>query len=414
MDDKKLMCLLHSYLTRKIRLNAKIARARAECQRVIKNYRNNLILRNQLITSVLLLLDNTSSITNRSIWSHKKNGKWWAEIVPLMTDQQFKENFRIERQTFSSLLQQLQPHIQKSDTNYRAAIPIDKRLACALYALGSSSESRTVGHLFGIGKSTASEILHDICSVLIGLFFHRLVKFPNTDLEIQETINGFSTKYGHSLCVGALDGSHIAIKPPLGQEIDYFNYKKHHSVILLATVNSDLLFTYVNIGAPGRCNDSSIYNNSALSSLMQHPIYQNHVLVINNVKVQSHLIADSAFSLSSTLLKPYADKPNMPKCQSLFNYRLSRVRCSVERAFGCLKNRFRLLHCKMEYELDNTINLIKAATILHNICISSGDKVEIDWDTPLVIHKKPSCNIQTNSGTDSRDALKDFFLMNPL
>ncbi|CAF2084705.1 unnamed protein product [Rotaria magnacalcarata] len=414
MDDKKLMCLLHSYLTRKIRLNAKIARARAECQRVIKNYRNNLILRNQLITSVLLLLDNTSSITNRSIWSHKKNGKWWAEIVPLMTDQQFKENFRIERQTFSSLLQQLQPHIQKSDTNYRAAIPIDKRLACALYALGSSSESRTVGHLFGIGKSTASEILHDICSVLIGLFFHRLVKFPNTDLEIQETINGFSTKYGHSLCVGALDGSHIAIKPPLGQEIDYFNYKKHHSVILLATVNSDLLFTYVNIGAPGRCNDSSIYNNSTLSSLMQHPIYQNHVLVINNVKVQSHLIADSAFSLSSTLLKPYADKPNMPKCQSLFNYRLSRVRCSVERAFGCLKNRFRLLHCKMEYELGNAINLIKAATILHNICISSGDKVEIDWDTPLVIHKKPSCNIQTNSGTDSRDALKDFFLMNPL
>ncbi|CAF1537989.1 unnamed protein product [Rotaria magnacalcarata] len=320
----------------------------------------------------------------------------------------------MERQTFASLLQQLQPHIQKSDTNYRSAIPIEKRLACALYTLGSSSELRTMGHLFGIGKSTAGEILHDICAALIDLFFHRLIKFPNTDLEIQETINGFSNKCGYPLCVGALDGSHIAIKPPFGQEIDYFNYKKHHSAILLATVNSDLLFTYVNVGAPSRCNDSLVYNNSTLASLIQHPMYQNHFLIVNNVNVQSHLIADSAFCLNSTLLKPYVDKPNMPKCQSLFNYRLSRARCLVERAFGSLKNCFKLLHRKIEYSLDNTINIIKAATVLHNICITRGDKVDIDWDTPLVIHKKPSCNIHTNRGTNSRDALKDFFLINPL
>ncbi len=127
-----------------------------------------------------------------------------------------------------------------------------------------------------------------------------------------------------------------------------------------------------------------------------------------------HLIADSAFSLNKTLIKPFAERPNMPKRYSTFNYRLSRSRCSVERAFGALKNRFRSLHKKMEYNLSNTTNMIKAATILHNLCIINGDKDEIDWDTPNTVHKKPSCNIQTNDGNDVREALVNYFLLNPL
>ncbi|CAM4744579.1 unnamed protein product [Rotaria magnacalcarata] len=112
---------------------------------------------------------------------------------------------RISGSIFSSLLQQIGPHIEKLDTNYRAAIPIEKRLACALYALGSS----------------------------IDKFFHRLIKFPNTDAEIQDTIDGVFIKWGYPLCIGALDSTHIAIKPPLGFEVDYFNYKKYHSIIML-------------------------------------------------------------------------------------------------------------------------------------------------------------------------------------
>jgi hypothetical protein len=414
MDDKTLMCLIHLYLTRKSRLNYEITKTRFECQRLAQKYRRNLIIRNQFISSILLYIDNTFSVTRRSVWCLKKNGRWWTQVVPVMTNRQFKENFRIERSTFSSLLQQLRPYLEKSDTNYRSAVPVDKRIACALYALGSSSELRTIGNLFGIGKSTAGEILHDFCSVLVDMFFYQFIKFPNTVAEIQETIDGFFNKCGYPLCLGALDGTHIAVKAPTGFECDYFNYKKHHSIIMLATVNADLIFTYVNVGAPGRCNDSSIYNNCTLSNVIQHSMYQKHFMLVRNIKIQSHLIADSAFALNSTLLKPYADRPNIPRYQSLFNYRLSRARCSVERAFGLLKNRFRLLHRKMEHDLYNVGNIIKAATIIHNLCVSTGDNIEIDWETPLVIHKKPSCNTHTSTGTDVREALADYFIQNPL
>ena len=153
---------------------------------------------------------------------------------------------------------------------------------------------------------------------------------------------------------------------------------------------------------------------SNLAEVIQNPIYAAHFITVNNSPIQSHLIADSAFPLARTLLKPYAERPNMPRRNTLFNYRLSRCRSSVERAFGSLKNRFRCLHKKIEYSLDNTKLLIKAAIILHNICIMENDGVDVDWEMPVSVYKKPSCNAQSSDGSDVRDALTVFFLNNPL
>ena len=75
------------------------------------------------------------------------------------------------------------------------------------------------------------------------------------------------------MCLGSLEGTYIAVKPPLGEECDYLNYKKHPSVIVLAVVNASLKFTYANIGAPGRCNDSSVFTRSNLAEVTENPIY---------------------------------------------------------------------------------------------------------------------------------------------
>ncbi|CAF1539237.1 unnamed protein product, partial [Adineta steineri] len=46
----------------------------------------------------------------------------------------------------------------------------------------------------------------------------------------------------------------------------------------------------------------------------------------------------------------------------------------------------------MEYNLENSIRIIKAVAVLHNICIISGGNSQLDCNTPHVIYKKPSCN----------------------
>ncbi|CAF1619195.1 unnamed protein product [Adineta ricciae] len=265
-------------------------------------------------------------------------------------------------------------------------------------------------------------------------------------------------KFQYPMCLGALDGTHIPIKAPRGRTIpysdpigsnigfyqilqefdgsdeilsrsnaipfpgirsDFVGWSDPASdfftwVVMLATVNSDLLFTYVNVGAPGRCNDASIYSRCILSEIIEDPIYSKYSMKVNNVAIQSHLIADSAFALNKTLLKPFAYRVDMPKPHSTFNYRLSRARCSVERAFGALKNRFRLLHRKLEFDLKNTINIIKTAAILRDICCLNNDQQDIDWELPVQKYKKLSCKIRTGHGVDIRSALMNYFLANPL
>lgn len=157
---------------------------------------------------------------------------------------------------------------------------------------------------------------------------------------------------------------------------------------------------------------ASIFNQCILSDVMKDPIYANHFMMINNIKIQSHLIADSAFGLNATVMKPVSERSNMPKQYSIFNYRLSRTRCSVERAFVSLKCLFRLLHMKLGFKLKNITSMIKAAVILHNLSITNNDKNEIDWDTPTVTYKKPSCNVHTNGGSDVREALVNYFIQN--
>ncbi|CAF3863201.1 unnamed protein product [Rotaria sordida] len=379
-----------------------------------RKQRRALLCRNMFIYYLHFLIDQSINIYPRTIWSYSKSGYWWSNIVPMMNDKQFKNNFRIQRSTFKEILHQVGPYLKKKDTVLRPAIPVDKRLACALYLLGSTCELRTVAHLFGIGKSTAAQLLHDFCEVFVNLFFHRLIKFPVNDQQVKQTTDAFLNKYGYPMCIGSIDGTHISIEPPIGEETDYFNYKKFHSIILLGVVDASLKFSYVNIGAPGRCNDAFVYNRSTLFEVMQNPVYAQNCLTVNNVKIQAHLIADSAFPLSNNLMKPYTERTNMPQHQSLFNYRLSRCRCTIERSFGHLKNRFRSIHKKMEYDIEHVKNIIKAACILHNICVDSQDAVETDWDIIATPYKKPNCYIQTLGAVDMRDALSFYFLQNPL
>lgn len=78
--------------------------------------------------------------------------------MPLMSDFLFKENFRMTLPIFNLLCDKLSC-LQKEDTVLRKAISLKKRIAIAIYALGSSAEYRSIGNLFGVGRTTVGEIL---------------------------------------------------------------------------------------------------------------------------------------------------------------------------------------------------------------------------------------------------------------
>jgi len=62
----------------------------------------------------------------------------------------------MEKSTFSFLVDRLGV-LRKKDTNWRNAIPFEKRIAIALYTLGSSAEYRSIGDFLELHRTLCAK-----------------------------------------------------------------------------------------------------------------------------------------------------------------------------------------------------------------------------------------------------------------
>jgi hypothetical protein len=96
-------------------------------------------------------------------------------------------------------------------------------------------------------------------------------------------------------------------------------------------------------------------------------------------------------------LLEYGPKNKPTNARELFNLRHSLLRVTIERAFGALKNRFKILDNKPFHTFKSQVKLVLACCILHNWIIGFGlDEVCLMktgyhlWTRPL--HFMMSCS----------------------
>lgn len=150
----------------------------------------------------------------------------------------------------------------------------------------------------------------------------------------------------------------------------YHNYKGTNSIVLLALVNANYQFTYVNVGVNGRVSDGGVFRDSDLAQFLNDP--QNPLNVPGdkplpdmNEPIPYVILADAAFPLLNHVLKPYPTR-NLSHDERIYNYRLSRGRRIVENAFGILANRFRVLLTQIYLPVETVQNITLACCALHN------------------------------------------------
>lgn len=147
---------------------------------------------------------------------------------------------------------------------------------------------------------------------------------PSTENESKKIQNDFNIRWNFSLCCGVIDGKHVLIRNPPHGTSNYFNYKGTYSVVLLAAVDANYCFIYIDVGANGRMNDASIFNNSSFNEA----ISTNQL----NVPKNAVFVAYDAFPLQTNILKPYSRIGRLSHKQKIFNYRLSRARMRLAHA----------------------------------------------------------------------------------
>jgi hypothetical protein len=180
---------------------------------------------------------------------------------------------------------------------------------------------------------------------------------PRTAAEWMKVGKRFHAQWNFPQCCGALDGKHIAIKKPARSGAAFYNYKGFYSIVLLALVDADYCFQYVNIGANGRAGDGGVFDDCTLSTVLDNDLIgfpADHVIV-----------ADDAFPLKMYMMKRYPINTKVTK-EKIFNYRLSRARNIVENAFGILACRFRLFLRPIKVKVETVEKAVWAACTLHN------------------------------------------------
>lgn len=214
-------------------------------------------------------------------------------------------------------------------------------------------------------------------------------------------------------CLGAIDGKHIRIIKPWGSGSEYFNYKKFFSIVLMAVVDSNYYFRYIDVGSFGHEGDSNILKTTKLGK----QIYQQALNLPQPVPLPNDLsgqpmpyvfVADEAFAMCENVMRPYPAR-KLTWQQRVFNYRLSRARRYVECGFGILANKWRILHRPIDVSIDMADIIIQACCVLHNF-VRHRDGYNFEDTLSCPLESIPAIGTRGNNiGVETRDSFKSYF-----
>lgn len=133
---------------------------------------------------------------NRSCEYVRRSENHWLLMWAKYTEEQWIEDFRINKSVFSYLCEELRTILTPKANpicNNRRTTSVEKQIAIALYKLASCAEYRIVGSVFGVHKSTVKKILYWVVEAIIQKLMAKVIVFPDQD-EVKEISASFEKK----------------------------------------------------------------------------------------------------------------------------------------------------------------------------------------------------------------------------
>ena len=294
---------------------------------------------------------------------------------------ELQATLRMPLDVYRMLLSKVKPIITKKHTSFRKPISAKVRLAVTLRFLALGDGFRSLSQQFRIGLSTAREIVKETCKAIIIALQDQYLSTPTSREEWLAIAKEFQERWHFPHCLGAIDGKHIRMIQPPRSGSYFYNYKGYYSIVLLAIANGEYEFTYVDIGAEGKCSDGGTWRKCTFHEYLYNP--QNplnipppeQLIGINRI-MPYVLVGDDAFRMTQNLLKPFPGT-HLTRQQEIYNYRLSRCRRIVENTFGILTTRFRVFQRTLEVHPNFVQDIVMASCVLHNFLHKEGKSVYI-------------------------------------
>ena len=119
----------------------------------------------------------------RETWAYPRSDERWQLGKTIWSEADFKRRFRISRELFNVILDELTPFLRKEDNRFRCAAPVDKKFGIYLYRLGRGVPYLTTADLFGVSEAAACIYANEVASLVVNHFYNNYVVLPSTELE---------------------------------------------------------------------------------------------------------------------------------------------------------------------------------------------------------------------------------------
>jgi len=281
----------------------------------------------------------------------------------------FRHLLRLEPVMFREILERIRPRINATTTNQGKPIDPGVKLALTLRHLATGEDYQSLHFQWRCHPNIIATVIRDVCRAIVAEFSGEVVKCPTTPEGWKEVSAKFGEKWNFPHALGALDGKHISIRKPHNSGSYYYNYKHFFSIIMLALVDADYKFLWVDIGANGACSNSEVFNMSELKVQVDNGTIgfpEADPLPNDDKDTPYFIIADDAFPLDTSMMTPFTRR-NLTHDESIFNYRLSRARGVVDTAFSVLADRFRAIIGTMLQDPETVEDIVLACICLHNL-----------------------------------------------
>ncbi|KAK3931341.1 Protein ALP1-like [Frankliniella fusca] len=297
-----------------------------------------------------------------------RNEDFLSITIPRLTDDQFRQHFRVTVRTFENLEFRLRNVLVNSAHEGRNRIPVRQQLLSVLWLLATPDSFRSVSDRFDMGKSILHDTFVKVVEALNGIA-DSVIIWPTGEklISVKNKFQRLGKTAKLANVIGAIDGSHIPIPAPKVNSMYYKTRNKEYAVTLQAVCDADLLYTDCFAGFPGSVPDVRVFRNSDLWQKVRYDMARHF-------PDDEFIIGDKAYPVLSWCIPPFINRGNLTEDQKKFNNTVSEMRQVVERSFALLKGRFRRLKYLDMKRVDLIPFTILACCVLHNICILGKDE----------------------------------------
>ncbi|KAE9047778.1 hypothetical protein PR003_g1472 [Phytophthora rubi] len=258
--------------------------------------------------------------------------------------------------------------VQRPDATGRLGFLPEQKVTCALRMLAYGASADQLDELIRMGGSTVLKTLKKFCENIIRMLGPEYLRKPTPD--DLETLLEVNAARGFPGMIGSLDCMRWCWKNcPTAWQGAFQGKEMASTVILEAVASQSLWIWHAFYGMPGANNNLNVLERSPLLNDLVNGIAPRVQFTVNGATYdQAYYLADGIYPVwaifQSSISAPQGNK------RKRYATAQEAVRKDVERSFGVLQQRFRIidLPCKL-WKVDAMNDVMLACIILHNMIV---------------------------------------------